>query len=168
MEDHPADGAGPRPALSAAGELRSDGEDGRARPPRTRQGGGFYDYPAGGAKQLWPGLREHWPVSDLQPPAKQLIERFLCIQALETARCVEENVVAHPADADLGSILGIGYPAWTGGTLSYIETVGLVPFVERCQQLARRHGARFKPSRWLRKKAAAGERFHPLAQGTGQ
>jgi len=128
-----------------------------------RQGGGFYDYPASGAKRLWPGLREHWPAQDLQPPVQQLIERFLCIQALETARCVEENVVAHPADADLGSILGIGYPAWTGGTLSYIETVGIAPFVERCQQLARRHGPRFKPSRWLKKKAAAGERFHPLA-----
>ncbi|HSW13978.1 MAG TPA: hypothetical protein VLI06_14125 [Solimonas sp.] len=62
--------------------------------------------------------------------------RLLTIQALEAARCVEASVVVHAADADIGSILGIGFPAWTGGTLSYIDTVGVQRFVRECEHLA--------------------------------
>ncbi len=126
-----------------------------------RQGGGYYDYPADGPKRLWAGLAQHWPVAAKQPPVEELISRFLYIEALESARCVEEGVIMHPADADLGSILGIGYPAWTGGVLSYIETVGVEQFVANCLKLAKRYGPRFKPTRSLRKMAKAGERFHP-------
>jgi 3-hydroxyacyl-CoA dehydrogenase/enoyl-CoA hydratase/3-hydroxybutyryl-CoA epimerase len=127
-----------------------------------RHGGGYYDYPAGGPKRLWPGLAEHWPACDPQPPVAELVRRFLYIQALEGVRCLDEGVITHPADADLGSVLGIGYPAWTGGVLSYIETVGLPAFVADCRQLARKHGSRFRAPRSLTRMAAAGERFHPL------
>ncbi|MDR3416223.1 MAG: 3-hydroxyacyl-CoA dehydrogenase NAD-binding domain-containing protein [Nevskia sp.] len=111
-----------------------------------RGGAGFYEYPAGGGKRLWAGLGEVFPVRPLQPDAEQLKRRFLFIQALESARCVEENVIADPMDADLGSILGIGFPSWTGGTLSLIETVGVDAFFSDCRRLARHHGARFLPS----------------------
>jgi 3-hydroxyacyl-CoA dehydrogenase/enoyl-CoA hydratase/3-hydroxybutyryl-CoA epimerase len=127
-----------------------------------RQGGGYYDYPADGPKRLWPGLKEHWPVSAEQPPVEEVMKRFLFIESLESVRCFEEGVIAHPADADLGSILGIGYPAWTGGALSYIETLGVPEFVAECQRLAKRYGPRFKPTRSLKKMAAAGERFYPV------
>jgi 3-hydroxyacyl-CoA dehydrogenase/enoyl-CoA hydratase/3-hydroxybutyryl-CoA epimerase len=127
-----------------------------------RQGGGFYDYPAGGPKQLWGGLKQHWKVGAEQPPVEEVMKRFLFIEALESARCFEEGVISHPADADLGSILGIGYPAWTGGALSYIETFGVPEFVAECQRLSRRFGPRFKPTRSLKKMAAAGQRFYPL------
>ena len=66
-----------------------------------------------------------------------------------------------PADADLGSILGIGFPAWTGGTLSFIDTLGLPAFVTECECLAAQYGPRFQPSDWLKAKARRGETFHP-------
>ena len=127
-----------------------------------RQGGGYYDYPSDGAKHLWPGLREHWPVAAEQPDVQEVMKRFLFIEALESARCMEEGVITHPADADLGSILGIGYPAWTGGAISYIETFGIPEFVAECQRLAKRYGPRFKPTRTLRRMAREGQRFYPL------
>ncbi|TAK51420.1 MAG: 3-hydroxyacyl-CoA dehydrogenase [Gammaproteobacteria bacterium] len=134
--------------------------------PGRRQGAGFYEYPAEGPKRLWPGLAEHWPVASVQPTVLEVRERLLYIQALETARCVEEGVLTDPADGDLGSILGIGFPAWTGGTLAFIDTLGIGRFVADCERLARRHGPRFRPSRWLRQRAARGESFHPGARGS--
>jgi 3-hydroxyacyl-CoA dehydrogenase / enoyl-CoA hydratase / 3-hydroxybutyryl-CoA epimerase len=80
---------------------------------------------------------------------------------------VEEGVVTDVADADLGSVLGIGFPQWTGGTLSYIDTVGIQRFVADCQSFATRYGERYAPSAWLQARAAAGKAFHapaPIAQ----
>ena len=121
---------------------------------------GFYDYPAEGEKRLWPGLAEHWPVAAQQPTLVELRLRFLTIQALEAARCVEEGVIETAADADLGSTLGIGYPTWTGGALSYIDTHGLKAFVTDCERFAARYGARYAPSDWLRARAERNETFH--------
>ncbi|MEQ5837293.1 3-hydroxyacyl-CoA dehydrogenase NAD-binding domain-containing protein [Marinobacter sp. NFXS9] len=128
--------------------------------PGRRGGGGFYQYPADGAKHLWPGLARHWPVAPEQPSLEELRLRFLSIQAMEAARCVEEGVIGEAADADLGSTLGIGYPTWTGGVLSYIDTIGAAVFVEQCEHLAERWGERFLPSPWLRRRAADGEAFY--------
>ena len=83
------------------------------------------------------------------------------IQAIETARCLEEGVIDHPADADLGSILGIGFPTWTGGMVSFIDTLGLPAFVAECERLTAAHGPRFAPSIWLKEKADRKEQFHP-------
>jgi 3-hydroxyacyl-CoA dehydrogenase/enoyl-CoA hydratase/3-hydroxybutyryl-CoA epimerase len=88
-------------------------------------------------------------------------QRLLHRQALETARCIEEGVLKHAADGDIGSIFGIGFPAWTGGALSYIDTIGIRRFVEDCDELAVKHGERFAVSDWLRARAAAGETFYP-------
>jgi len=128
--------------------------------PGRRFGAGFYDYPQDGRKRLWPGLRDVYPQLPEQPPVEEVMKRLLHIQALETTRCMEEGVVTTAAEADLGSILGWGFPAWTGGTLSYIDTVGIARFVAECEQLAKRYGKRFKPSRWLKGRAARGEAFH--------
>jgi len=70
-------------------------------------------------------------------------------------------VIDNAADADIGSILGIGFPPWTGGTLSYIDTLGAERFVAQCQALAAVHGPRFTPSPWLLARAASGTRFYP-------
>ncbi len=127
-----------------------------------RGGAGFYEY-EGRNKRLWSGLAEHFPLASDQPDVETLKQRFLTIQALETARCVEEGVLTSAAEGDLGSILGIGYPAWTGGALSYIETVGLPAFVERCEHFAEAFGPRFLPSKWLIERARAGQPFHEAA-----
>ena len=125
-----------------------------------RYGAGFYDYPADAKKHLWAGLAEHFPLSEKQPGIEAVKERLLHIQALESARCFEEHVLTHPADADVGSIFGIGFPAWTGGTLSYIDTIGMDKFVADCKRLAKAHGERFKASHWLRKRARHKQSFY--------
>jgi 3-hydroxyacyl-CoA dehydrogenase / enoyl-CoA hydratase / 3-hydroxybutyryl-CoA epimerase len=128
--------------------------------PGKRFGAGFYDYPKDAKKHLWPGLAEVFPRAPMQPAVEEVEKRFLCVQALEAARCMEEGVVTTAAEADLGSILGWGYPAWTGGTLSYIDTIGIGAFVAECDRLAKRYGKRFKPSKWLRARAERNESFH--------
>ncbi len=125
-----------------------------------RFGKGFYDYPKDAKKHLWPGLAEQFPLAAEQPGVDAVKQRLLHIQALETARCLEENVLTHPADGDVGSIFGIGFPAWTGGALSYIETVGLQQFVNDCDRLAEQHGERFKVSDALRQRAADNQSFY--------
>ncbi len=124
-----------------------------------KAGGGFYDYPAGGKKHLWAGLAKIFPLAAEQPSIEEIKYRFLCVQAMETARCLEENVLMHASDGDIGSVLGWNYPIWTGGTLSYIDTLGADNFVKICDDLADKHGKRFRPSAWLRQRAAAGEQF---------
>jgi 3-hydroxyacyl-CoA dehydrogenase/enoyl-CoA hydratase/3-hydroxybutyryl-CoA epimerase len=106
-------------------------------------------------------LAQEYPPAAVQPAVGDLRERLLHIQALETARCVEEGVLESAMEGDLGSILGIGFPAWAGGALSYIDTVGIAQFVADCERLAKRHGKRFKPSKWLKERAARGEGFYP-------
>jgi len=125
-----------------------------------KSGGGFYDYPESGAKQLWGGLAREFPLADRQPSPETVRARLLNRQALESVRCLEEGVLTSPADGDIGSLLGLGYPAWTGGTFSYIDTVGLQSFVQSCDALADVHGERFRPSAWLRERAADMQRFH--------
>ena len=130
--------------------------------PGRRFGAGFYEYPANGKKFLWPGLGDIYPLQSEQPSADVVIKRLMYIQALEAARCMEEGVVTTAAEADLGSILGWGFPAWTGGTLSFIDTIGIETFVADCNQLARKYGKRFRPSRWLRHRAERKELFYPV------
>jgi len=128
--------------------------------PGRRQGGGFYDYPENGQKRLWPGLREAFPPAAEQPDVEELKLRFLYRMAVETARCVEEGVITSPIDADIGSILGIGYPAWTGGTLSFIDTVGVREFVATCKRLAERWGPRFEPPQELQARVEREEGYY--------
>ncbi|WP_075790827.1 3-hydroxyacyl-CoA dehydrogenase NAD-binding domain-containing protein [Massilia putida] len=127
--------------------------------PGRRFGGGFYEYPEGGKKRLWPGLRDAFPPAREQPSAEALKRRFLAIQALEAARCMEEGVLVHAEDGDLGSVLGVGYPAWTGGALSYIDTVGIGAFVADCRRMADACGPRYLPGAWLEARAAQGARL---------
>ena len=129
-----------------------------------KAGGGFYDYPEGGKKKaLWKGLASAFPSAAKQPTQDELKTRFLYVQAIETARCLEEGVLETPQDADLGAVLGWGFPAWTGGTLSYIDTIGLEEFVCEADRLAQAYGPRFSPSPWLRDKAARGQSFYNTA-----
>jgi 3-hydroxyacyl-CoA dehydrogenase / enoyl-CoA hydratase / 3-hydroxybutyryl-CoA epimerase len=119
-----------------------------------RYGAGFYEYPEGGKKRLWPGLAEVYPPAAEQPDVEEVKKRLLNIMALETARCIEEGVVTDPADADIGSIFGWGFPPWTGGTASYIDTVGMANFIAECDRMADTFGEHYRPSEWLRGRKA--------------
>lgn len=124
-----------------------------------KAGAGFYDYPQDAKKQLWSDIGNEFRQAEKQPPVEELVERLLCIQALTAAQCMAEGVLVNAWEGDLGSILGVGFPAWTGGTLSYIDTLGVCNFVQRCQSLAERHGARFNPPEWLLDKAERNEKL---------
>ncbi len=127
-----------------------------------KNGKGFYDYPATGPKRLWPGLKELQP-TQLDPDSidiRELKHRFLAVQALEAARCIEEGVITDVREADVGSILGWGFAPFTGGTISYIDMMGAKRFVELCQGLETKHGARFAPPKLLLDMAAKDETFY--------
>jgi len=133
-----------------------------------KSGAGFYEYPAGGKKKLWSGLGGVFPLNAVQPAQDELKKRILFSQAMETARCLEERVLETPQDADLGAVYGWGFPAWTGGTVSYIDTLGLKQFVREADRLAQDYGPRFAPSPWLRALAEKGDSiYEQLEQGGG-
>ncbi|QXQ17491.1 3-hydroxyacyl-CoA dehydrogenase NAD-binding domain-containing protein [Pseudomonas tolaasii] len=122
-------------------------------------GGGFYDYPAGGQKRLWPELKSRFEQPGKQISPQDVRDRLLFIQAIETVRCVEEGVLTSTADANVGSIFGIGFAAWSGGALQFINQYGLNDFVARARYLAEQYGERFTPPELLLEKAAQGEVF---------
>jgi 3-hydroxyacyl-CoA dehydrogenase/enoyl-CoA hydratase/3-hydroxybutyryl-CoA epimerase len=127
--------------------------------PGKAAGGGFYEYPVGGKKHLWPELKRRFEQADAQIAAEDVRDRILFIQAIETVRCVEEGVLTSVADANIGSIFGIGFAAWTGGALQFINQYGIKDFVARAHYLAEQYGERFLPPALLLEKAAKGERF---------
>ncbi|MBD9481649.1 enoyl-CoA hydratase/isomerase family protein [Pseudomonas sp. PDM14] len=127
--------------------------------PGKAAGGGFYDYPAGGKKHLWPQLKARFEKADAQIAQVDVRDRILFIQAIETVRCVEEGVLKSVADANVGSIFGIGFAAWTGGALQFINQYGVQDFVARARYLAEQYGERFEPPALLLEKAAKGEQF---------
>jgi len=127
-----------------------------------KNGKGFYDYPPNAPKRLWAGLADLQParlnVDDID--IAMLKRRFLGIQALESARCIEDKVVTDVREADVGSILGFGFAPFTGGTISYIDGMGVKTFVRMCNDLAKAYGDRFKPSKLLIDMANKGETFY--------
>ncbi|MCZ7456825.1 3-hydroxyacyl-CoA dehydrogenase NAD-binding domain-containing protein [Streptomyces sp. WMMC940] len=152
----------PHPADAVIDRLVDDfGRTGRSG------GAGFYDYVDGKRAGLWPGLREHFAEPGAHVPFEDMQERMLFSEALDTVRCLEEGVLTSVADANIGSIMGIGFPAWTGGVLQYINGYegrdgvgnGLPGFVARARELAEAYGERFEPPALLVEKAARGEVF---------
>ncbi|WP_312157629.1 3-hydroxyacyl-CoA dehydrogenase NAD-binding domain-containing protein [Acinetobacter variabilis] len=120
-------------------------------------GAGFYDYPEGGKKQLWSGL-EHW-YKEVDISEQEMIDRFLFVQALDTIRCLEEGVLESVVDANIGSIFGIGFAAWTGGAVQFLNQYGLTKALNRAEILEHKYGERFKAPQLLKQKVAEGQRF---------
>ena len=136
-----------------AGELLVERLVKELKRPGRAGGGGFYDYPKGEAKRLWPELKtrfERPEVAQNPPSIDALKQRLLYRQAIETARCVAERVLTSVADANIGSIFGIGFPAWTGGAIQFIESEGRATFIANADALAGRYGARFALSAEVR------------------
>lgn len=115
--------------------------------PSRLSGAGFYEYTDGKRTQLWPGLRETFKSGTSTPPLQDMVDRMLFAEALETQKCFDEGVITTTADANIGSIMGIGFPPWTGGAAQYITGFpgGKAAFVARAKELAARYGDRFNP-----------------------
>jgi 3-hydroxyacyl-CoA dehydrogenase / enoyl-CoA hydratase / 3-hydroxybutyryl-CoA epimerase len=130
---------------------------------KGRSGGaGFYEYGDDGKRtRLWPGLLEHFTKDGHEIPFEDMKERMLFAEALETVKCFDEGVLRSVPDANIGSIMGIGFPPWTGGVIQYIEGYegGLPGFVARARELAERYGDHFLPPASLVAKAEKGEHF---------
>lgn len=122
--------------------------------------GGFYDYPEKGRKQVWPKLYELFSKPGVQIPHQDIKDRILFRQCIEAIKCLEEGVLRSVADCNIGSILGIGFPPYTGGQLQYINTYGVGRFVERAKELAEKYGERFTPPTLLLDKAKKVETFN--------
>jgi 3-hydroxyacyl-CoA dehydrogenase/enoyl-CoA hydratase/3-hydroxybutyryl-CoA epimerase len=131
------------------------------RPGRSG-GAGFYEYEAGKRTRLWPGLAEHFgPTRPDAIPFGDMKERMLFVEALETVKCLDEGVITSVPDANIGSIMGIGFPPWTGGVVQFMNGYpgGLTGFVARAKELAGRYGDRFTAPASLIAKADAGGSF---------
>ncbi len=126
--------------------------------PGKVQGKGFYEYPENGKKHLWPGLKDAFG-GDKEIPFEDIKERMMFVEAIEAVKCFDEGVMESVADANIGSIFGIGFPAWTGGVIQYINQYegGLRGFAARAQELAKLYGDRFNPPASLVEKAEKGE-----------
>lgn len=140
-------------ALLAARRLVEAGRVGR------KGRGGVYDYPDSG-KVLWGGLCALFPPLEQQPAVEEVVQRLMHVQSLETLHAMDEGIADDPMEIDLASVLGWSYPAWRGGVLAHIDDTGLQEFVRQCDELAIRHGSRFRSPDSLRRRAQAGETFH--------
>ena len=127
-----------------------------------KNGKGFYDYPAKPAKKsLWSGLRDLYPqkaADDID--YEEIKQRLLVVIALEAVRVMEEGIVTDPREADVGSILAFGFAPFTGGALSYIDSIGAAEFVAIAKRLQKKYGAEFKAPKLLVDMAAKGETFY--------
>ena len=129
-----------------------------------KDGKGFYDYPKGEKKKLWKGLADIYP-PDINTLDKETIaKRIMHRQALESFRCLDEGVLRSVTDGDLGSVLGWGFPIYTGGALSYIDFVGAKAFVADCDDFEKRFGARWAVPDSLRALAERGESVHDFGK----
>jgi 3-hydroxyacyl-CoA dehydrogenase/enoyl-CoA hydratase/3-hydroxybutyryl-CoA epimerase len=127
-----------------------------------KNGKGFYDYPDKPAKKhLWAGLKALYPQKKPDDvDFAELQQRFLVTMALEASRTIEEGVVTDPREADIGSILGLGFAPYTGGMISYIDGMGVKEFTALCERLAAKYGTHFAPTPLLKDMAAKGESFY--------
>jgi 3-hydroxyacyl-CoA dehydrogenase/enoyl-CoA hydratase/3-hydroxybutyryl-CoA epimerase len=125
--------------------------------PGRAEGRGFYEYEGPGGKRLglWPGIAAQYHRPEVTIPFEDAKERMLVAAALEAYRCLDEGVVSTVAEANIGSIMGVGYPVWTGGTLQYIDQYsgGTAGFVERADELRACYGERFATPDSLRELA---------------
>ncbi len=147
-----------------------------------KSGGGFYKYE--GKLQTPNAEIEKWrgrpvagvgdPGRPVAPPSPEpgsatpattkndmanVANRLMLLMVNESARCLEENVVASPEDADYGMILGTGFPAWRGGPLRFAENFGIKKLVEEMEKLARTN-EKYTPCELLKKHARDGTRFY--------
>ena len=135
--------------------------------PSRLGGAGFFEYDENGARSgIWPGLATEYPVAETPMPFQDVKDRMLFAEALETAKCFEEGVITSAAAANIGSIMGIGFPPNTGGAAQFMTgyeaadgSIGLRAFVARADELAAAYGVRFRPTERLREMAEQGESF---------
>tara|TARA_B100001093_G_C26410979_1_gene835550 strand:- start:191 stop:685 length:495 start_codon:yes stop_codon:yes gene_type:complete len=118
--------------------------------------GGYFDYNESG-KTIWPKLLELYYKPEVEVSDEDIKDRLLFSSVIESLKCLQEGVLRSVADGNIGSLLGIGAPVWTGGYLQFVNTYGLERFIQRCDELAESYGERFRAPKIVIDKAATGE-----------
>lgn len=123
---------------------------------------GFYDYPKNEKKHIWGNLENYFPVSTNEIPEIDIVDRLLFTQIIEAISCYEKNIITSIQDANIGSILGLGFPSDSGGILQFVNNYGVQKFRERSLQLAEQYGKRFTPPKLLNEMARTKKDFNSL------
>jgi 3-hydroxyacyl-CoA dehydrogenase/enoyl-CoA hydratase/3-hydroxybutyryl-CoA epimerase len=105
-------------------------------------------------------LSQHFQPLKQQPSVHEIKTRLLYTQSLEAARAFDEGILTSARDADVGSILGWGFAAQTGGVFSYVDAIGVKNFVQHSHELAKKFGPRFAPPAGLEKMARDQKAFY--------
>ena len=166
MEQTKADFAAEgKPYVATSGQLLVEKMVKEIKRPGRAGGGGFYDYPSkeaaklGAKKTLWTGLAAQFEKPGVAWNITDLKDRILFRQSVETARCLSEGVLTSVHDANIGSIFGIGFPAWAGGAMQFIYGMGIEAFEKRADELAAQFGEGFRLAPEVR---AAVRQFEPV------
>jgi 3-hydroxyacyl-CoA dehydrogenase/enoyl-CoA hydratase/3-hydroxybutyryl-CoA epimerase/enoyl-CoA isomerase len=89
----------------------------------------------------------------------EIIDRLMIAMAMEMVHCLEEGVVASPAEADMSLIYGVGFPAFRGGICRWMDEIGLQEVCDRGDQYTS-VSELYRPTQKLRAMAANGETFY--------
>ena len=109
---------------------------------------GFYEYVGDNSNRLWSELRNNFPENEIQPDITIVKNRLLCIQALTAVRFIANGMMTSE-HADLVSVFCADYPSYTGGAVSYVDSMGVKEFISQCKLLADKFGPQFSHSDWL-------------------
>ncbi|MDR3416206.1 MAG: fatty acid oxidation complex subunit alpha FadB [Nevskia sp.] len=132
-----------------------------------KNGIGFYKYetdPKGKPKKL-AAEDSYKLIATVQPNGtrdvsdEEIIDRLMIPMVIETARCLEEKIVETANEADMGLILGIGFPPHLGGALKYADIVGLKNLIEKCKKYESL-GKLYEPTARMKEMAARGETYY--------
>jgi 3-hydroxyacyl-CoA dehydrogenase/enoyl-CoA hydratase/3-hydroxybutyryl-CoA epimerase len=143
----------PHPAVATLARMIDD----LNRTGRLKQAG-FYEYEKEN-RLLWSGLKKHFPNSEEEYSVETIKERLLFVQVIEAVWCLQEKVITSVPEANLGSVFGWGFPAFTGGVFQYVNSYGLDEFVEKCGVFKEKYGPRFRVPRLLRQMRKEGKKF---------
>jgi 3-hydroxyacyl-CoA dehydrogenase/enoyl-CoA hydratase/3-hydroxybutyryl-CoA epimerase/enoyl-CoA isomerase len=132
-----------------------------------KNGIGFYKYetdPKGKPRKV-PAPDTYELLKPVQPKGAQdfsdeeIMDRLMIPMVIETARCLEEKIVETANEADMGLVLGIGFPPHLGGALKYADLVGLKTLVDKCARYAGL-GKLYEPTARMKEMAAKGETYY--------
>ncbi len=131
-----------------------------------KNGKGFYKYEPDrkGKPQKLPDPEADAVVASVQAAkqdidAQDMVDRLMIPMCIESARCLEDNIVSSAAEVDMGLVYGVGFPPFRGGALHHVDKTGLAAFCERADQFAHL-GALYHPTQKMRDMAASGDTFY--------
>jgi 3-hydroxyacyl-CoA dehydrogenase/enoyl-CoA hydratase/3-hydroxybutyryl-CoA epimerase len=125
-----------------------------------KSGRGFYLHEKGKAEPNPDAVKYREPGAASGPDRMAMQRRMVLLMVNEAARCLEEKVVAEPADVDFGMILGTGFAPFRGGPLRYADALGPAMIANALNEDAARSGAHFTPCQLLQELAQTNGKFY--------